>query len=342
MAKMFYSSDEAAQKLGVDQARLEEMVNSGELQQFRDRDKVMFKCDQVDALAGGGSAPASSEASASGEDSDVGLSDSSPGQDPSSASGTAIPLEDTGHGTGGETQAPGTGQSSAGSQSGVNVFGPGEVNEEAVDPSEQTQVTAAYTGPPDNQGSDASEEMSIEGVGSGSGLLDLTRESDDTSLGAELLDEIYPAEGEQQQGSSAGSQTWSGGAAAADSSAGSAAGGSAMGGGLAQAGGSVAGAGAVTGGAAQPTRTEAAPEVKVAADPAGDGMSAGVMLGAAIALILGLTVTIAGIIGVDSALAQTMNANFALWMGGLVVLAAVFGLLGMAVGNASAKSTRRG
>ena len=31
---------------------------------------------------------------------------------------------------------------------------------------------------------------------SGSGLMDLTRESDDTSLGAELLDEIYPGEEE--------------------------------------------------------------------------------------------------------------------------------------------------
>ena len=34
--------------------------------------------------------------------------------------------------------------------------------------------------------------MNLEGVGSGSGLLDLTRESDDTSLGA-VLDEIGPA-----------------------------------------------------------------------------------------------------------------------------------------------------
>jgi hypothetical protein len=35
--------------------------------------------------------------------------------------------------------------------------------------------------------------VNLEGVGSGSGLLDLTRESDDTSLGAELLDEIAPS-----------------------------------------------------------------------------------------------------------------------------------------------------
>jgi len=34
-------------------------------------------------------------------------------------------------------------------------------------------------------------------VGSGSGILDLTRESDDTSLGAELLDEIYSGEEEK-------------------------------------------------------------------------------------------------------------------------------------------------
>ncbi len=35
------------------------------------------------------------------------------------------------------------------------------------------------------------DQLALEGVGSGSGLLDLTRESDDTSLGA-VLDEITP------------------------------------------------------------------------------------------------------------------------------------------------------
>src|SRR5829696_1241104 len=37
-------------------------------------------------------------------------------------------------------------------------------------------------------------DSGLEGVGSGSGLLDLTRESDDTSLGA-VLDEITPSRG---------------------------------------------------------------------------------------------------------------------------------------------------
>jgi hypothetical protein len=54
----------------------------------------------------------------------------------------------------------------------------------AVDASAQTRIQSPAT--------DSSDQLSLEGVGSGSGLLDLTRESDDTSLGAELLDEIYP------------------------------------------------------------------------------------------------------------------------------------------------------
>jgi hypothetical protein len=42
-------------------------------------------------------------------------------------------------------------------------------------------------------------DLNLEGVGSGSGLLDLTRESDDTSLGAEILDEI-PSKGSRPLG----------------------------------------------------------------------------------------------------------------------------------------------
>ncbi len=67
---------------------------------------------------------------------------------------------------------------SQGSRPGVDVFQNDEV--ERVDPSAQTAIAPGLA------------DMAGEGVGSGSGLLDLTRESDDTSLGAELLDEIAP------------------------------------------------------------------------------------------------------------------------------------------------------
>ena len=50
MAKMFYSLQETAEKLGVSEDDIREMASAGKLQQFRDRDKLMFKRDQVDAI----------------------------------------------------------------------------------------------------------------------------------------------------------------------------------------------------------------------------------------------------------------------------------------------------
>jgi hypothetical protein len=68
---------------------------------------------------------------------------------------------------------------------GVNVFGDmSDTNAPRADPMAQTSI-----------GSGIQDQINLEGVGSGSGLLDLTRESDDTSLGAELLDEISPSSG---------------------------------------------------------------------------------------------------------------------------------------------------
>lgn len=87
----------------------------------------------------------------------------------------AINLDDTTVGTSKEDDKEGTVVTSVG----VSVFDDDEVEADA-DPLAQTVVSSG-TG-----------ALGIDGVGSGSGLLDLTRESDDTSLGAELLDEIYP------------------------------------------------------------------------------------------------------------------------------------------------------
>ena len=51
MAKMFYSLEEAALKLHLSEEDIREMAASGQLQQFRDRDKLMFKREQIDDLA---------------------------------------------------------------------------------------------------------------------------------------------------------------------------------------------------------------------------------------------------------------------------------------------------
>ena len=98
----------------------------------------------------------------------------------STAGGTGIGL--TSGGTAAGVSASGLGGSMAGrSRGGINVFGTDDVG--FADPSAQTAISsrAAMEG----------TGVNLETVGSGSGLLDLTRESDDTSLGA-VLDEIGP------------------------------------------------------------------------------------------------------------------------------------------------------
>jgi hypothetical protein len=97
----------------------------------------------------------------------------------------AISLEDTT--TSSEDDKEGTVVSSIG----VSVFDDDEVA--AADPLAKTTVSGG-----------SRDSLGIDAVGSGSGLLDLTRESDDTSLGAELLDEIYPGEDAGASGSGLG------------------------------------------------------------------------------------------------------------------------------------------
>lgn len=153
MAKLFYTLEEAAAKLSMSEDQVKELVASGKLGEYRDRDRLMFKVDQVDLLAhsdedsGGGSAIPLAE---SGELGPISLA---------SDSGSAMNLE------------------SPKEQTGISIFDAEQVEE--ADPSAVTQVTE--TAPP---------ELQLDAGGSGSGLMDLTREADDTSLGADLLEGV--------------------------------------------------------------------------------------------------------------------------------------------------------
>jgi hypothetical protein len=210
MAKMFYTLDEAKTALGKSEEEIKQYAREGRLREFRDGPRLMFKADQVEQLrseiAGGG-----------GDQVDLGVSDSG-GMidlvDTTGASGTSITLSDTNtgqstgfalksgtgagvkakedtalatdlglSGTAGGIPSPaarssGSGISSGGSRAGINVFGADEVPG-VVDPMAQTAITPT------------TQEINLESVGSGSGLLDLSRERDDTSLGA-VLEEIGP------------------------------------------------------------------------------------------------------------------------------------------------------
>jgi hypothetical protein len=293
MAKMFYTLEEVCQKLDRNADEIRQMVRSGQIQEFRDRDRLMFKVEQIDLLASsdediadvhldledasGGSGLALKDESA------IGLADSressamaeSRDASGSSDSREGISLSDSREGTG------------------VSVFD----TDHGSDESEKTAAGEAAT----------EEELGLDAVGSGSGLLDLTRESDDTSLGAELLEEVYASEGEVELPAHAS--------------------------GLFEA-------------AAAERPVDEAPAVQSSAmpllievyDSGWSGGGAGLLIGALASLIVVAVVAIVGVGGATPMLAEKIassTASVLAWLGGLAGITAIFGLIGLFIGKAS-------
>ncbi|MFB3893911.1 MAG: hypothetical protein ACE15C_18020 [Phycisphaerae bacterium] len=154
MAKrMYYTEAETAAKLGVGLAELSNMVRDNKLHSYVDGIRKMFKVDEVDALA----APAAAgtgEVELTPAEGEVSLSEADAAKPPTKED-TVITAE------------------------GISIFDDEDLEIETADPMAKTQIAPSVE-----------EQTALEGVGSGSGLLDLTRESDDTSLGAEVLDHI--------------------------------------------------------------------------------------------------------------------------------------------------------
>jgi hypothetical protein len=154
MAKLFYSLEEAGERLGKSEGEVRDLINTGQLQEFRDGDRVMVKVDQVDLLAGDDASD------------DTGGIPIAQDQDEdtislASDSGSAFAID------------------SPEEQSGISIFD--EADElETADPSAQTQISDT-----------GATDFGLDPSSSGSGLLDLTREVDDTSLGADLMDDVY-------------------------------------------------------------------------------------------------------------------------------------------------------
>src|SRR5579862_9606056 len=51
MAKMFYTTDEAAGRLGISPDQLKDYIAQNKLREFRDGARVMYKVDQVEKIA---------------------------------------------------------------------------------------------------------------------------------------------------------------------------------------------------------------------------------------------------------------------------------------------------
>ncbi len=163
MAKMYFSREDAAQKLGVTPEALEQMVREGKLRAYRDGQNMMFKASEIEELAGvdlAGESDIQLTPAESGTHETLNLAD----DEPAGGSGdqTPTPKEDT-----------------VITSEGISIFDEEDLEIEAADPMAKTQIAPSIE-----------DQINLEGGAGGSGLLDLTRESDDTSLGAEVLDHI--------------------------------------------------------------------------------------------------------------------------------------------------------
>jgi excisionase family DNA binding protein len=181
MAGMFYTIQEVAAKLGKTEDQIKQLVQEGKLREFRDGAKILFKVNEVDAMAGP-AAPTPPFA----EESAISLT----------------PLDDTGSmvpaGPGGSTSAVPIDlgdetfdMSKADTQltgEGLSVLGETDSEYKITDDT-MGKTHASTASEPSLE--KIEEDVNLDSFGSGSGLLDLSLQADDTSLGG-VLDEIYP------------------------------------------------------------------------------------------------------------------------------------------------------
>lgn len=182
MAGTFYSLQEAMEKLGKTEDQLKELVKKGDIREYRDGTKVLYKQQEVDKLVQDSEvvdliadseihlelektseiqlAPDDSVAPPKKKDSEGGFGLSQMGD---------LTMADTNVGT-----------------VGINVLG-GTDDLYKITADTKAETKAVDAEEVENLDADAN----LESVGSGSGLLDLSLQADDTSLGA-VLDDILP------------------------------------------------------------------------------------------------------------------------------------------------------
>jgi excisionase family DNA binding protein len=241
MAGMFYSLKEAAEKLNVTEVQVRELAKQGKLREFRDGSNLLFKVDEVGALMPEQGTDESKDDSAQSKNPKRPKRAKKPEpteqmeQEPKEPFGVAQPeqeaaatpplaekpaIADDIGGTQGEeiSLAPETGVPAAKSEltdadtalsgEGVSVLGETDQDYAVTDDTmAETAVAPGTTGTtPEAPLEEVEEDVNLDSFGSGSGLLDLSLQADDTSLGG-ILDEIYTSEsGEAKEPAAASSE----------------------------------------------------------------------------------------------------------------------------------------
>ncbi|MCH2142693.1 MAG: hypothetical protein MK077_06830 [Phycisphaerales bacterium] len=326
MAKMFYTLDEVCSKLGKTESEVEALVESGQIQEFRDGESLVFKVEQINLLA---------EPDEAG-DVDLDLDDSALDLDDSFAMGesstsTSLGLAESQSAELPAASTPASEADDSAADSGSVIDLHASASQSSVSPaSEVDQLdlsaeldrsgsvggasasvsafdSAVGVGGDTQLGGAVEDDLTLEMVGSGSGLLDLTRESDDTSLGAELMEEVFTSDDDAAM-------------PAADS-------------GLFEAETAPA---AVAGAApATPTATPVAamPMAAQAWDPAWSGLACGLLIGATVALFAILSIVLIEIQGAASGVSSIIAGSLWIWIGGLAGGTAISGVIGFVLGK---------
>jgi len=232
MAGMFYSLQEAAEKLKKTEEELKRLVRQGKLREFRDGPHLLFKIDEVEALMADTGIMAAKEPSPPEApelelpEMEIPEMETAEPQAPqfetpeAEISEAEIPELETP-----EVEAPAPTEQAADTEEillapetgvpvpeseltsadtaltgeGINVLGETDQGYKVTDDTmAETTGTMGTTGTkgttPEPSLEEIEEDVSMDTFGSGSGLLDLSLQADDTSLGA-ILDEIYAADG---------------------------------------------------------------------------------------------------------------------------------------------------
>jgi len=179
MAPDYYSLEEVIEKLGKPQEDIKRLVDEGKLREYRDGPKAVYRIEEVEALISEISR-LDTAAGASG----IQLLPDDSGETPEPAAGLTAGIN-LGDLTGADTTVGTTG---------INVLGDTDDEYKIADDSQgETQIVESEEA--EDQLGSLDGDLSMDSVGSGSGLLDLSLQADDTSLGA-VLDDILPAAGE--------------------------------------------------------------------------------------------------------------------------------------------------
>ena len=325
MAKMFYTLAEVCEKLGKSQEDIESMVTSGEIQEFRDGDNLVFKVEQIDLLTAqdtdfdGEGLDLDSSSLELGDDFDL-EGTGSIGLESSQSAQAATPTELSGqplHDDSGSVIGLGASASQSALSDDLDLSA---AIDAPPDSGDAAASVSAFDGPAfagdagDTQLGDAlDDDLTLESVGSGSGLLDLTRESDDTSLGAELLEEVFSSDDDVDMPAAAS------GLFEADRGDGD------------QAGGMAAAAVAVSAAPSAAPMLAAAQEV----DPVWSGASLGLLIGASSCRLGVFAIVAVESMGGVSGIAPIIASDFWIWVGGLAGGTILLGVIGWFVGRKS-------